>query len=190
MLKEYFLELGALAPLVYVLFVTIEVVVAPIPGLMLYAPGGIVFGTFLGGTLTLIGNMIGAGIAAYLTRAVGENCLTKFFAPEKLERTQRVLEARGAILIFFLRLNPLTSSDLVSYAAGFTRIPVTRIVLATGFGMAPLCYGQAWLAEGLLTAFPGLIYPLLVACMVYTVFVIIVIRRVLKSPSDAQATIE
>lgn len=186
LLKEYFLDLGAWGPVVYVLFVTIEVVIAPIPGLMLYAPGGIVFGTFLGGTLTLIGNIIGAGIAASLTRAIGENSLTKFFPAEKLERTQLALEARGTFLIFLLRLNPLTSSDLVSYAAGLTRIPVIHIVLATAVGMAPLCYGQAWLAEGLLTAFPALIYPLLIACVVYVVLVILVVRRFLKKSATVQ----
>lgn len=190
MLKGYFRELGAWGPLVYVLFVVVEVVVAPIPGLMLYAPGGIVFGTLLGGTLTLVGNMMGAGIASYLTRSVGESSLTQFFAGEKLERTQQAIEVRGSVLIFFLRLNPLTSSDLVSYAAGFTRIPISRIVLATGLGMAPLCYGQAWLAEGLLTAFPALIYPLLVACIVYAIVVVMVLRRFLKKPVDGEAVCE
>jgi uncharacterized membrane protein YdjX (TVP38/TMEM64 family) len=182
-LKQYFLRFGAFAPLVYVLFVVVEVVVAPIPGLMLYAPGGIVFGPALGGTLSLIGNILGAGIACAVTRSLGNNWLTRFFEPDKLERVQHEIETRGALLIFLLRLNPLTSSDVVSYAAGLTRIPIWKVMLVTGCGMAPLCFAQAWLAENLITAFPGLIYPLLVACGVYMICVVVVVRRILRTAS-------
>ncbi|MEM9365798.1 MAG: hypothetical protein AAGD07_07360 [Planctomycetota bacterium] len=49
-LKAYFRRLGWVGPLVYTLFAFVEVVVAPIPGLMLYAPGRIVgpSGNFVG----------------------------------------------------------------------------------------------------------------------------------------------
>ncbi|HAD60101.1 MAG TPA: hypothetical protein DCG12_12725, partial [Planctomycetaceae bacterium] len=47
-LKQFFDGFGSLGPLVYLVFVVVEVVVAPIPGLMLYAPGGIIFGPLVG----------------------------------------------------------------------------------------------------------------------------------------------
>ena len=84
-------------------------------------------------------------------------------------------------MVFLLRLNPLTSSDIVSYAAGFTRMPVWKVMLATGCGMAPLCFAQAWLAENLITAFPGLIYPLALACLVYLVAVLVVVRKIVTT---------
>jgi uncharacterized membrane protein YdjX (TVP38/TMEM64 family) len=69
-IQDYFRSFGILAPLVYVGIVTIEVVIAPIPGLMLYAPGGMVFGGFLGGLLSLLGNTLGAGIACQPYRCI------------------------------------------------------------------------------------------------------------------------
>ena len=42
---------GRLAPVIYTLAVVVEVIVAPIPGALLYAPGGAIFGGFWGGTL-------------------------------------------------------------------------------------------------------------------------------------------
>lgn len=176
-LLEFFESCGALAPIVYVAFVTIEVVVAPIPGVMLYAPGGVVFGGFVGGVLSLTGNVLGAGIACAITRSVGATWLTRLFSEEALEKAQSELDRRGYWLIFLLRLNPLTSSDLVSYAAGFTRIPVWKVMLSTMCGMAPLCFGQAWLAESLFVAYPELLYPLLIAGVVYIIAIIVVIRR-------------
>ena len=180
-LKQFFDDLGAVAPLVYVLFVIVEVVIAPIPGLMLYAPGGILFGPFLGGLLALIGNVLGAGIACSVTRVLGNNWLTRFFEQDKLDVAQKEIESRGTLLIFLLRINPLTSSDIVSYAAGFTRISVWKVMFATGCGMAPLCFAQAWLAENLLASFPQLVYPLLVACVIYAAVVIIAVRRIVRT---------
>ncbi|MEZ6059635.1 MAG: VTT domain-containing protein [Planctomycetaceae bacterium] len=180
LLKDYFRQFGAFAPLVYFVFVTIEVVVAPIPGLMLYAPGGIIFGPVTGGAIALAGNVAGAGIACSVARTFGHGLLARWFEPAGLERVQRAVEKRGGWLILLLRLNPLTSSDIVSWAAGLTRIPVWRVMFATAFGMAPLCFAQAWLADGLLTAFPKLIYPLLIACGVYAAIVVVVLRNVVR----------
>ena len=84
-------------------------------------------------------------------------------------------------MIFLLRVNPLTSSDLVSYAAGLTRLSVWKLMLGTLAGMAPLCFAQAYLADGLLAAFPQLIYPLVAACVVYGLVVIWIVIRLLKN---------
>jgi hypothetical protein len=50
-------------------------------------------------------------------------------------------------------------------------------MLATMFGMAPLCFAQAWLAESLLVAYPQLIYPLLLGGIVYVIAIVVVIHR-------------
>ncbi len=176
-LRLFFAACGVWAPLVYVGLVTIEVVVAPIPGLMLYAPGGLVFGPLLGGALALAGNVIGAGVACALARSLNFGPVRRFVSSERVEPLQAALASRGSWLIFLLRLNPLTSSDLVSYAAGLTRIPTWRVMAATGCGMAPLCFAQASLSDGLFQSFPTLIYPLLAACLVYVAVVLAVLRR-------------
>ena len=82
-----------------------------------------------------------------------------------------------------LRLNPLTSSDLVSYAAGFTNMRAWKVMLGTLIGMAPLCYLQAWFAAKLVSSFPWLIYPGIVLCAVYVVVVVAVVIRLKAQPS-------
>lgn len=185
-IKQYIISFGAAAPLVYVLLVIVEVVIAPIPGLMLYAPGGVLFGPVAGGALSLLGNVVGAAIACGLTRSMGNSWLRRFLEQGQLEQLQTKLESRGAWLIFLLRLNPLTSSDIVSYAAGFTRIPLRSVVFATGCGLAPLCFAQAWLAESLLTSYPALLYPLALLMAVYVIVVVAVLYRILVKPRRAE----
>lgn len=184
-LQQYFHQAGIWAPAVYVLFVTVEVIVAPIPGVLLYAPGGLIFGPWLGGLLALVGNVIGSGVSCGLTRSLGSGWLHRIGATSPIERLQLVLERRGGWLIVLLRLNPLTSTDLVSYAAGFTRIPVRNVMLATGIGMAPMCFAQSWLSESIFHTWPQLLWPLLMLSIVYSVVVTIVVARLFRlKPAD------
>ena len=169
-LQEFFRGAGVFAPLAYVGFVMAEVIIAPIPGLMLYAPGGLIFGPVYGGFLALIGNTLGAGISCSLTRSLGDKWLERLAGNQSMEKLQETLTRRGPGMIVLLRLNPLTSSDLLSYAAGFTRIPVYRVMLATSLGMAPLCFAQSWLSDSVFSRWPYLIWPLLLSgCNALTV---------------------
>ena len=181
MIQEYFDSFGVIAPLVYVGIVTIEVVVAPIPGLMLYAPGGMIFGGFLGGLLSLLGNTLGAGIACQLIRVLGGKHFTSWLQQGRLKMYHERLSRSGMWLILLLRINPLTSSDLVSYAAGLTGIPIWKVMLGTLLGMAPPCWVQAYLADGILRAVPQLLYPLLILCGIYAVVVVWVVVRLHRS---------
>ncbi len=173
---------GPLAPIAYILFVIVEVVMAPIPGTILYLPGGVIFGGFWGGTFSLIGNTFGAGISCLLMRTlVGKAWSRDFFAKRELDRYEELLQRRGLLAITLLRVNPLTSSDIVSYAAGLTSISTAAVMLGTLAGMAPLCYIQAYLSMELFVVFPWLLWPLIIACVVYAVVAVSVILK-LKDP--------
>ncbi|MCL5278601.1 MAG: VTT domain-containing protein [Planctomycetes bacterium] len=182
-IQNYFRSFGVLAPLAYVGIVTIEVVVAPIPGLMLYAPGGMVLGGFWGGLLSLLGNTLGAGIACQLIRALGGKRFTAWLEQGHLKMYQERLSRSGMWLILLLRVNPLTSSDLVSYAAGLAGIPVWKVMFGTLLGLAPLCWAQAYLADGILRAIPQLLYPLLILCGIYGIAAVWIVLH-LRGPRD------
>ena len=151
--RDFVARWGAWAPLVYTLVVIVEVVVAPIPGPLLYAPAGALFGGLLGGTLSLVGNVIGAGIACALGSIIGERLLPKKDRSQ-LGRYRELLSQKGIWIVLLLRANPFTSSDLVSYAAGIAGMPPWKVALGT-LGIAPLCYLQAYFAERLFDIVPG-----------------------------------
>jgi uncharacterized membrane protein YdjX (TVP38/TMEM64 family) len=151
--RDFVARWGAWAPVVYTFVVVVEVVVAPIPGPLLYAPAGALFGGLLGGTLSLVGNVIGAGIACALGSIIGERLLPKKDRSQ-LGRYQELLRQKGIWIVLLLRANPFTSSDLVSYAAGIAGMPPWKVALGT-LGMAPLCYLQAYFAERLFDIVPG-----------------------------------
>jgi uncharacterized membrane protein YdjX (TVP38/TMEM64 family) len=140
--------------------------VAPIPGTLLYAPGGAIFGGALGGTLSLAGNVIGATLACAVARLF-EDRVAHAVAAGRLERYRGVIVTRAIWLVFLLRVNPLTSSDLVSYAAGLFGVPPWKVAIGTLAGMAPLCYAQAYLADRVFRIMPGSSWIVIVLGVAY-----------------------
>jgi uncharacterized membrane protein YdjX (TVP38/TMEM64 family) len=153
-IRAYVLGWGAWAPAAYVAAVTVEVIVAPIPGTLLYAPAGAIFGGLAGGALSLAGNVIGACLACWLASTFGESWVARHSGDGPLRHLRDRLRDRGGWVVLLLRLNPLTSSDLVSYAAGLAGIPVRQVLAGTAVGMAPLCFAQAYLAQTLFEWLP------------------------------------
>ena len=176
-LRSLLARWGRLAPLIYTLAVVVEVLIAPIPGTLLYAPAGALFGAFFGGTLSLAGNVIGAGLACVIGRVLGERLGGRKFVGKDLGRYRELVEKRGLWVIFLLRVNPLTSSDVVSYAAGVVGVPVWQVVVGTLIGMTPLCYLQSYLAEQLFQIIPGAMYWLVGVGLIYVVALILYLTR-------------
>ena len=181
-IQAYFDGWGAAAPLIYIAIVIMEVVIAPIPGTLLYLPGGLIFGWIVGGATSLAGNVIGAGLCCLIARSFGRPYVERFFTAEALAKYDDVLSRNALWLIVLLRVNPLTSADLVSYAAGLTSVAIWRVMLGTLIGMAPLCFLQAYFAETLFIRFPMLLYPLAIVSIVYLAYAAWVISR-LKTTS-------
>jgi uncharacterized membrane protein YdjX (TVP38/TMEM64 family) len=171
-MRAYVLSWGALAPAAYVLAVTVEVLIAPFPGTLLYAPAGAIFGGWWGGTLSLAGNVLGATIAAWIGAALGEPWIARRLASDQLDRFRARLLTRAAWIVFLLRVNPFTSSDVVSYAAGALGVPARKVAIGTLAGMAPLCYLQAYLSETLFTLVPGGIWVVAILGVVYLIVVV------------------
>ena len=180
-IQSYFHSWGPVAPAVYLLVVIAEVILAPIPGTLLYLPGGLVFGWLVGGSMSLAGNVLGAGIACQITRTIGRQRIERYLERPALQKCLAVIEARGLWIVFLLRLNPFTSSDLVSYAAGLTRIPIWKVMAGTFGGMAPLCFIQSYFSQEIFTAFPRLIYPAILAGGGYLIFVAYILRQLARS---------
>lgn len=177
LIREALEPAGAWAPAVYVLAVVIEVLVAPLPGTLLYAPAGALFGGWWGGTLSLIGNVAGAALATWLAMRFRDR-LPGVTGRADLRSLMERIRQRGLLVVALLRVNPLTSSDLVSYAAGFVGIPVWRVAIGTLVGMAPLCYAQAHASSWLFQLLPGAGIVLVAMGIAYVAMVVWIVSRV------------
>ncbi len=182
-IQNFLSSLGFFAGFIFVLLVILEVIIAPLIPLVLYVAGGLVFGPFLGGTLVLIGNLIGAFLVFKLVKKYGRSYVEKNVSKEKLNKFDKFSHKHGAFSLFLLRINPITSSDIFSYLYGLTNISLKKFLLATGLGIAPLIYIQSYLGGKVLETntvfFPILIVLtiLFIALIVYFFFKEVIFKK-------------
>lgn len=135
-------EAGALAPLLYVGFLIVQAVIAPLPAPAVAMAGGYGFGVVEGFFLTWVGSLAGGVISFGISRLFGRALVA---GSPRTVRLDRFVEEHGAVLIFVLRLIPLVSFDAISYAAGLSSIRFRAFLLATALGMMPGTFAFVYL---------------------------------------------
>ena len=161
---------GVFAAVIFILLVILGVVLAPVPPLVLYVAGGIIFGAFLGGTLTLVGNVLGAGVAFLIARKYGRNLVEEKISPKIRKKFDDFSKKQGPYALFLLRLNPFTTSDLFSYIAGLTKMKLRTFILATGLGLAPLIYLQTYIGDLFVRDNPLIFFIFIIINLLYLAF--------------------
>ena len=100
-----------------------------IPTLMLNLLAGYFWGTFGGGAIVTIAITIGGTICFTLSRGTGGSALAqkiqKKISPKLIEMVKR----HNAILLCFLRLNPLVPTSPLNYCLGMSRLSYQRFLI-------------------------------------------------------------
>lgn len=146
-LRDYILSFGVWAPVVSALLMTFQALVAPLPAFVLTFANGLAFGGFWGGLLSLSSAAVAAAISFWLARALGRGPVEALMGKVGLESADRWFERWGAYAVLVARLIPILSFDVISFAAGLTRIRFLRFFAATVVGAAPATFVYSFLGE-------------------------------------------
>ena len=164
-LIDWLRDVGPLAPLLLIGSMACAVVIPPIPSLPLDLAAGAVFGPFYGALYAIIGAEIGAIGCFLLARSLGRDALSKLLKIDTVF-CQMCTDHQLMGLMFFARLIPVFSFDVVSYGAGLTNISLKAFALATLIGMAPPTFALTYLGSSVISAQ----WPLIVAGIVMVAF--------------------
>lgn len=115
-------EAGMWAPLVFVVLMAAQVVVAPLPGLVVGLVGGYIFGALRGFLLNLMGFTLGAMIAFGLARYFGKPLVHRLFGDRYDALLARLRGKRGALIIATVFVFPFAPDDVVCFLAALTPI--------------------------------------------------------------------
>ncbi len=130
-LKDYIASFGVFGPIVYMTMFSV------IPaGSVIAIAGGMAFGLYLGTLYTIIGAMLGATVAFYLSRLLGRGAVEKLIKG-KVIKIEDGIEKGGFLLILIMRLIPIIPFNVISFGAGLTRIKYFDYMLATMIGIIP-----------------------------------------------------
>ncbi|RMD82980.1 MAG: TVP38/TMEM64 family protein [Candidatus Dadabacteria bacterium] len=138
-LEEWLDRAGALAPLLLISMMAAAVVVSPIPSLPFDLVAGKVFGPIWGTLYAATGALIGAAVSFQIARWLGRGLIERFIGGH-INFCSRCSDKLVAKIVFFSRLVPVVSFDVVSYGAGLTKVSLRVFCLATFFGMLPLTF--------------------------------------------------
>jgi len=130
---------GHAGPLLYVAIIAAAVVIAPIPSIPFVFVAGFVWGPLIALGLTVAGATAGALVAFAIARRLGrERVKRRLGRFDRLGLLDSFDGRKGFVAILLLRLVPLFSFDIISYAAGLTNISAKRFASASALGMMPV----------------------------------------------------
>ena len=138
-LKVYLISLGAWGPVLIIGLMVIAIVMSPLPSAPIALASGALYGHTWGSLYIIIGSLAGAIIAFFIARLFGYDVLQRWFGG-KLASTWVGSQNTLMATVFFSRLLPFVSFDIVSYIAGFTSLHFWRFVVATFAGIAPASF--------------------------------------------------
>lgn len=148
--------IGGLGPWGPAAFIAIYIVaaVAFLPGSVLTASAGAIFGSFYGILYTIIGATLGASLAFLTGRYLARDTVAGWVSKnEKFKKLDQLTEKNGAIIVAVTRLVPIFPFNLLNYGFGLTRVRFWTYVFWSFLCMVP---GTALYVVGADAIFKGI----------------------------------
>jgi uncharacterized membrane protein YdjX (TVP38/TMEM64 family) len=130
---------GAWGPIIIMSLMAFAIVASPIPSAPIALAAGAAYGHTIGTIYIAIGAEIGAMVAFALARYLGRDMLTRWFG-DKVDKGWLGSQNALTFTVFASRLMPFISFDIVSYAAGLSRLHFWRFAVATLAGIVPASF--------------------------------------------------
>ncbi|WP_107660101.1 TVP38/TMEM64 family protein [Nocardia suismassiliense] len=130
---------GPVAPLVYVV-VSAALGAIFVPGTILAAGSGLLFGPLVGTFVTLGATVGTAVIASLLGRRAGRESARRLIGVRRAEQIDAQIERRGLWAVVGQRFVPGISDALASYVFGAFGVPVWQMAVGAFIGSAPRAF--------------------------------------------------
>jgi uncharacterized membrane protein YdjX (TVP38/TMEM64 family) len=135
--KGFLQAAGPLAPLIFIVAQSLQVVLAPIPGEATGFIGGYLFGVPLGMLYSTIGLTLGSMMAFGLGRWLEHKFVERVVSREILERFDFLMERQGALIAFFLFVVPGFPKDYLCFILGLSLMSWKLFLLLSSVGRLP-----------------------------------------------------
>ena len=136
--REWVNDNGIVSRLAFVGMMTLQIIVAFIPGEPLEIAAGYAFGFWEGSLLCLIGAVIGSAVVFLFVRHVGMRAVEVFVSREKIQSLKFLKNTKKLnSVVFLLFLIPGTPKDIMTYFIGMTKMKFSTWLLITGIARIP-----------------------------------------------------
>lgn len=117
---------GRIAPIIFFLLQTMQIIAAPIPGNVTALVGGALFGFWPSFLITVAALATGSTIAFLLVKRYGRPLVERFVDPETIDKYLDNKTTTYSMYLFLLFLLPFFPDDALCFIAGLTKIKFRR----------------------------------------------------------------
>lgn len=164
-------NMGVKGVLFVLMLQIIQIIVAVVPGQPMEIVSGMLYGTWGGMLLCLVGILIGTAVVFYIVRKAGTSFIQLFFSPEKIDelRKSKVFKnpAKFELLMFIIFVIPLIPKDIFIYLGGLSPVRPKRFLAIATFARIPGLFVTVFmgnrLSEGSFTTVVILVAVFLIA---------------------------
>ncbi len=136
--EEWVNSLGILGVGVMLLIQIAQIVIAFIPGEFVQVMAGVMYGTWGGLALCLVGCVFASAIIFALIRRLGRDFVVRFFGEEQLQKYDFLQDSsKLETLVFILFLIPGLPKDLLTYIVPLTPISMRNFLVLSTIGRIP-----------------------------------------------------
>src|ERR671933_2013413 len=146
-LRDYIVSFGLWAPVASCFLMVLQALVAPVPSFLITFANGLAFGVFWRWILSVFGHVLAASVCFGISRALGRGPVEVLVGKTGLESADRWFARWGIYAVFVARLVPGIAFDVISYAAGLTRMRFKNFILATTLGILPQTFLYSYLGR-------------------------------------------
>ena len=136
-IQNYIIKFDRGAPLVFIVFQIMQVLLAPFPGEATGFIGGYLFGAWKGFWFSSIGLAIGSLINFIVGRLLGQSLVRRLLSAERYARMNALVKHQGALVIFVLFVFPGFPKDYLSLFMGMTTFPLRVFIIIAAIGRMP-----------------------------------------------------
>lgn len=147
-MKAFFARFNGFDKLIFVAIRAAQTVIKLIPAEPLEIGSGVLYGTWGGMGLCLLGTELGSLVIILLTKLFGRRLVNLFIPIEKLDSLSFLKNEKTVFrTLFLIYLIPGTPKDILTYAAGITNIDMKKFLLITSIARIPSILSSTWCGD-------------------------------------------
>ncbi|MDH7485920.1 MAG: VTT domain-containing protein [Anaerolineae bacterium] len=128
-LQAWLRGLGPWGPLALIALNAAQIVLAPVPGQLVQAVAGYLFGLWPGAIYGTLGMALGGTLSMSLGRFYGRPLVARLVGAERLARWERLVHADSPLVWCVLMLPPF--GDIPFLVAGLSKMPIWKVLSIT-----------------------------------------------------------
>ncbi len=137
-LQAFVAEHWIVGTLIFIGVCMIQVIIALIPGEAVEIAAGVIFGSWWGTVICLVGITLGSCVVILLVRRFGRKFVESLYPREKIDSLPILNNPKKRnATIFLLFFIPGTPKDLITYIIGLTEVSIPMYILLTTVARIP-----------------------------------------------------